>query len=273
MLAKYIFLISTLSMLSLFSCSNKKMTSFKPNEQYNLVWADEFDYTGLPDTSKWSYDVGGNGWGNNEKQYYTKESLDNSFVKDGILHIVALKENYQNNDYTSTRLITNGKYTVKYGRIEVRAKLPKGNGTWPAIWMLGANIQEVGWPLCGEIDIMEHVGKDQNVVHVSLHSKLYNFIKNNQLTHFERITDVSNAFHLYGIEWSANSIKFFIDDKLFYTTIKGDGGRVTTDEGWPFDKPFYLILNLAIGGNWGGEIDNSIFPTEMQIDYVRIYKK
>jgi len=267
---KYFLLLSSISLLSFSSCSNKKKIK-QPNNSYKLVWSDEFNYTGLPDTTKWNYDIGV-GF-NNEKQYYRKESIENSFVKDGLLHIVALKKDFENRHYTSARLTTYGKYTLKYGKIEVKAKLPKGKGTWPAIWMLGKNRQIVGWPLCGEIDIMEHVGKDPNVIHVSLHTKFYNFWKKNQSTHFEKISDVSNSFHLYGLEWTSKKIKFFIDNKLFYEVTKGENGRIITDEGWPFNKPFYLILNLAIGGDWGGAIDNSIFPSEMQVDYVRVYQK
>jgi beta-glucanase (GH16 family) len=129
------------------------------------------------------------------------------------------------------------------------------------------------WPLCGEIDIMEHVGRDPNVLHTSLHSQLYNHVKGTQVTHFEKLPDVFNTFHKYGIEWTKDYIKFYIDDKLFFGTNKGENGRVSTNEGWPFDKPYFLILNLAIGGNWGGEIDDTIFPTEMQIDYVRVYQR
>lgn len=247
------------------------------NEGWTLVWSDEFESTEriLPDSTKWNYDVGGHGWGNNEKQYYKAASLNNSYVENGLLHIVALKENFENAEYTSAKLITYGKKTAKYGRIEVSAKLPRGKGTWPAIWMLPQTIQtkEEGWPLCGEIDIMEHVGKDPDVIHVSLHSELYNHIKGTQITYFEKLADVFNVFHEYAIEWTEHYIKFYIDNKLFYESYKGEDGRIPGNEGWPFDKPYYLILNLAIGGNWGGEIDDSIFPCEMQIDYVRIYEQ
>jgi beta-glucanase (GH16 family)/glycerophosphoryl diester phosphodiesterase len=242
---------------------------------WKLAWGDEFNYQGLPDAAKWTFEEGGNGWGNNEKQFYRGNSLANSFVKDGTLHVVALKEDFSNSKYTSAKLTTYQKHTFQYGKVEVRAKLPKGKGTWPAIWMLPESIQNKteGWPLCGEIDIMEHVGKDQNMIHTSLHSELYNHVKGTQITHFERLQDVSDTFHKYGIEWSAEAIKFFIDDKLFFESLKGQNGRVSSNEGWPFDKPYYLILNLAVGGNWGGEIDESALPAEMQIDYVRVYHK
>lgn len=287
-------LLSFLSIFLIFSsCSTKKTTVNSeatasdsqvllekieqiktPDYDYKLVWADEFEYSGLPDSTKWNYDIGGHGWGNNEKQFYLEKSLENSYVKEGKLHIAALKKAYENSQYTSARLTTYNRFLIQYGKIEVKAKLPEGKGTWPAIWMLPETIRtkEEEWPLCGEIDIMEHVGKDPNTVHVSLHTELYNFWKKNQYTHFERLPDVFNNFHLYGIEWTTNSIKFFIDNKLFYEAIKGENGKVTNNEGWPFEKPYYLILNLAIGGNWGGEVDGTIFPAEMEIDYVRMYQ-
>lgn len=248
-------------------------TASTPDKGMKLIWSDEFNINGLPDSTKWSYDVGGHGWGNAEKQFYLAKSLENSFVKDGKLHIVALKKDYENLHYTSAKLTTYKKIVLQYGRIEVMAKLPAGKGTWPAIWMLPATLidKSENWPLCGEIDIMEHVGKNPNSVHVSLHSQLYNHIKGTQVTHFEKLDDVFNTFHKYAIDWTKQYIKFYIDDKLFYESYKGEDGRVATNEGWPFDKPYFLILNLAIGGGWGGEIDDAIFPCEMQVDYVRIY--
>lgn len=241
---------------------------------WNLVWSDEFNYKGLPDSSKWNYETGGNGWGNNEKEFYKEKSLENSFVKDGKLHIVGLKEDFENRNYTSARLTTYPKFSFQYGKIEVMAKLPKGKGTWPAIWMLPNNLRTKieHWPLCGEIDIMEEVGKAPNVIHTSMHTGLYNFLKHNQYTHFDTVNNVSDSFHLYGIEWTSKSIKFFIDNELFYEATKGENGKDSTNAGWPFDKPYFLILNLAIGGNWGGKIDDTIFPATMEVDYVRVYK-
>lgn len=271
--------IGVMLIIASISCtSNTTKKNNKINTDigtWNLVWNDEFNYNGLPDSSKWNYEVGGNGWGNNEKQYYVKESIDNSIVQDGKLHIIANKKEIENSHYSSAKLTTYQRFSLQYGKIEVMAKLPEGNGTWPAIWMLPESLinGKEGWPLCGEIDIMEHVGKDPDVIHTSLHSKLYNHMIGTQITYFEKFQDVFNTFHKYAIEWNEKSIKFIIDDKLFFETAKGENGRNSLNEGWPFDKPYYLILNLAIGGNWGGEIDNSIFPVEMQIDYVRIYIK
>lgn len=242
---------------------------------WKLAWADEFNYKGLPDSTKWTYEEGGHGWGNNEKQFYLGRSIENSYVKDGVLNIVALKRDFENSNYTSAKLSTYQKFMLQYGKIEVKAKLPIGKGSWPAIWMLPESIKNKteDWPLCGEIDIMEHVGKDQNTVHTSLHSELYNHKKGTQITHFEKLDNVAGTFHKYGIEWTENFIKFYIDDKLFFESYKGQNGRVSTNKGWAFDKPYYLILNLAVGGDWGGDIDDTIFPNEMQVDYVRIYKK
>jgi beta-glucanase (GH16 family) len=273
---KIILLTALLAITFVQSSFSQKQSKAKPAKaNWKLTWSDEFNYEGLPDSSKWTYETGGHGWGNNEKQFYLEKSIDNSFVKNGILHIAALKKDYKDLKYTSAKLTTFKKHNLKYGKIEVRAKLPEGKGTWPAIWMLPVSIQNKteDWPLCGEIDIMETVGKDPGVIHTSLHSELYNHIKGTQVTHFEKVPGVSASFHKYGIEWTNKSIKFYIDDRLFYESFKGENGRVSTNEGWPFDKPYYLILNLAIGGNWGGEIDNSIFPSEMQVDYVRIYQK
>jgi len=245
------------------------------NETWNLVWSDEFNYKGLPDSTKWNYETGDNGWGNNEKEYYMEKSLENSYSDGDKLHIVALHKDMGHSNYTSAKLNTYQIFSLQYGKIEVMAKLPAGKGTWPAIWMLPESLINgtEEWPLCGEIDIMEHVGKNPGFIHVSLHSKLYNHVLNTQITHFEKIQDVFGTFHKYSVEWSKDSMVFNIDDKLFYATKKGEDGRISTNEGWPFDKPYYLILNLAIGGNWGGEIDDSIFPVEMQVDYVRIYQK
>ena len=260
-------------LIPIISCNNSK--ELVSANGWKLIWNDEFSNNGLPDSLKWDYDVGGHGWGNNEKQFYLKKSLDNSYVADGRLHIVALKRDFENLHYTSAKLITYKKLALQYGKIEVMAKLPRGKGNWPAIWMLPESLKknEEQWPLCGEIDIMEHVGKDSNVVHTSLHTALYNHINGTQITHFDTLQNVFDTFHKYGVEWTEKAITFFIDDKLYFTSAKGQDGRLTNNEGWPFDKPYYLILNLAIGGNWGGEIDDTIFPNEMQIDFVRVYQK
>lgn len=232
-------------------------------------WADEFDYTGLPLDTKWDYDLGGSGWGNNEKQLYTN-SPSNVNVGGGLLTITAKKENVNGMAYTSTRLVTRNKLDVLYGRIEVKAKLPTGRGTWPAIWMLPTDRAYGEWPKSGEIDIMEHVGYDQNKVHFSTHTEAYYFKINTAKTSSKTIPDASTAFHLYRVDWTPYAIRGYFDNVLvFEFANEGTGYKV-----WPFDKRFHVLLNLAIGGDWGGAqgIDDSIFPQKFEIDYVRYYK-
>ncbi|GAB3883790.1 glycoside hydrolase family 16 protein [Spirosoma agri] len=237
-----------------------------------LVWADEFDKAGLPDSTKWAYEVGGNGWGNNERQFYTARRLDNARVENGKLVIEARKEPFQGKDYTSARLVTQGKTTWTYGRIEAKAKLPAGRGTWPAIWMLGKASATTGWPMCGEIDIMEHVGFDEGVIHGTVHTEAYNHAKKTEKGKAVTISDVTTAFHLYAIEWTADQIDFFVDDQKYYSVRKADLGAAEAQ--WPFDQPFFLILNVAVGGNWGGQkgVDETIWPRRMDVEYVRVYQ-
>lgn len=235
----------------------------------NPFWADEFEYTGLPLDTKWDYDLGGSGWGNNEKQLYTN-SPSNVNVGGGLLTITAKKENVNGMAYTSTRLVTRNKLDVLYGRIEVKAKLPTGRGTWPAIWMLPTDRAYGDWPKSGEIDIMEHVGYDQNKVHFSTHTEAYYFKINTAKTSSRTIPDASTAFHLYRVDWTPYAVRGYFDNVLvFEFANEGTGYKV-----WPFDKRFHVLLNLAIGGDWGGAqgIDDSIFPQKFEIDYVRYYK-
>jgi beta-glucanase (GH16 family) len=240
---------------------------------WTLQWNDEFNTGDVPSPDKWGYEVGGGGWGNNELEYYTQYRKENARVENGSLIIEARKEEYEGRHYTSARMVTTGKGDWLYGRIEVRAKLPSGYGTWPAIWMLPTDwvYGNHGWPDCGEIDIMEHVGYDQDVIHGTTHCQKYYFKNNTQRTATVRIPDVSTTFYTYAIEWYPDRIDFFVNDtKYFSSTNDGTGW-----EAWPFDKPFHLILNLAIGGDWGGVkgVDDSIFPQRMEVDYVRIYSK
>ncbi len=236
-----------------------------------IVFEDNFDYTGKPDPTKWDYEIGNNnGFGNNESQYYTNR-LDNAIVEDGKLKIIAHKEEYEGFHYTSARLVTYSKFSLKYGRIDVRAKLPKGLGSWPAIWMLSDGRKEgVRWPLCGEIDIMEHVGHNQDMVHISLHSETYNHMHNTQHTHFETVGNVSDMFHVYSCDWTEEYIAFSYDNREVARFYKYGEGLDSTENGWPFDQKFYLILNIACGGNWGKTIDDSALPYVMEIDYVRM---
>jgi beta-glucanase (GH16 family) len=235
-----------------------------------LVWFDEFETAGLPDTSKWNYDVGGHGWGNNELQYYTKANLNNARVENGMLVIEARKETIGTNFYSSARLITKGKGDWKYGKVEVKAKLPKGVGTWPAIWML-ASTTTLKWPDDGEIDMMEHVGHNPGFIHFSIHTKKYNHIIGTQKTDTMYIPDAMEAFHVYAMQWNEQRMQWFVDGKQVYEVMNDGTGK----EAWPFNQPFHLLLNIAVGGNWGGQkgVDETIFPQQMLIDYVRVYQQ
>ncbi len=242
-------------------------------EGYKLLWSDEFDGSAI-DPGKWVHEVNGNGGGNNELQYYTDRS-ENSFVEDGMLHMVALQEEYTGNDgtryYTSARMTTQQTKTFMYGRIEAKLKLPYGQGLWPAFWMLGLNISEVGWPACGEIDIMEMIGGGDgrdNVTHGTLHWQ-----DNDNHASQGSSTEVSNGiladdFHVYAIEWDENKIDWYFDDFKFYSLDITSAGMSE------FHQHFFIILNVAVGGNWPGNPDTTtIWPQEMVVDYVRVYEK
>jgi beta-glucanase (GH16 family) len=240
-----------------------------------LIWSDEFEVDGLPDATKWKYDVGGLGWGNSEAQYYTEDRLENARIENGVLIIEARKDGWPRNtrnptnDYTSARLVSKGSGDWLYGRIEVRAKLPAGMGTWPAIWMLSTGQEYGGWPRSGEIDIMEHVGWNMGTVHGSLHSIGRNWLTGNYPTGSIFLMDVDIAFHVYSIDWTPSAITFSIDGSPFFSEPNPGTGW----EDWPFDQPFHLILNVAVGGTWGGQmgIDPDIWPQRMEVDYVRVY--
>lgn len=237
-----------------------------------LVWSDEFNYSGFPDPAKWNYDTAGNqyGWGNNEAQWYTGSSPENAWVDNGILKISARLDSMNGKRYTSARLTTKNKGDWKYGRVEVLAKIPGGRGMWPAIWMLPTENAYGKWPNSGEIDIMENVGYDPYVIVASAHTHTYNHMigtqKNNSIT----IADCYNTFHLYALEWEPEQYRVYVDNKLYFTFVNEHTGP---DE-WPFDRKFHLILNVAVGGNWGGMkgIDDSVFPAAMEVDYVRVYQ-
>lgn len=237
----------------------------------NPSWADEFNYNGLPDDSRWGYDVGSqnNGWGNNELQYYTEKRLENAHVGNGVLTITAIREDVEGLKYTSARLVSRGKGDFLYGRFEVRAKVPPGLGTWPAAWMLPTDWAYGGWPASGEIDILEHVGYDPNVVHISVHTESYNHAIGTQKTATKKISDAIGEFHVYRVDWTPDYIRGFVDDQqIFSFANEGSGYKA-----WPFDKRFHWLLNLAVGGNWGGAqgVDEQAFPASMEIDYVRVY--
>lgn len=238
-------------------------------QEWKLVWSDEFDTPGLPDAKKWNYEVGF--IRNNEKQYYTQARMENARVEDGVLVIESRKEKFDKGEYTSASLHTANTATWKYGRVEVRAQLPTGKGMWPAIWMLGKNIKQAGWPKCGEIDIMENVGYDPGTIHANIHTEKYNHVKKTNKGDKIKIEKPYADFHIYAIEWFADRIDFFVDNTKYFTFQNEGEGTA----GWPFDQEFYLILNAAIGGSWGGQqgIDDSIFPQKYYIDYVRVYQE
>ena len=234
----------------------------------NLVLEENFE-NGEIDSSLWSFETGTgqNGWGNNELQYYTDRS-ENVKVEDGKLIITARKESFQGSSYTSARMITKDKFDIKYGRIEARMKMPWGRGLWPAFWMLGANIDEVGWPQTGEIDIMEYRGQDPNIVHGSVHGPGYS--AGNSITKsFELNNDrLDTGFHKYGIEWNENFINFYIDDSLYNQISPND----VTGE-WVFDKPFFMLVNMAVGGTFvGSPSGDTVFPQTLEVDYIRVFE-
>ncbi len=233
------------------------------------VWSDEFEYSGLPDSTKWGYDLGGSGWGNNELQYYTNRQK-NASVQNGILSINLLKENFDGRDYTSSRIVSKDKGDFLYGRFEVKAKLPSGKGTWPAIWMLPTDWSYGGWPKSGEIDIMEHVGYDQDRVHITVHTEAYYHSIGTQKSGTKTVSGASKNFHVYRIDWTPMDIRGFIDNEQIFQFANENKGSAV----WPFDKRFHLLLNVAFGGNWGGAqgIDPTSLPQTMEIDYVRVYK-
>ena len=255
-------------------CLSQKTDSTK-KENYDLIWSDEFDGSGAPDSTKWSYDLGDGcpdlcGWGNNEGQYYTNRP-QNVRRENGNLIIEARKENFQNSNYTSARILTRGNAAWKYGLFEIRAELPSGRGTWPAIWMLPEHWKYGGWPASGEIDIMEHVGHEPERIYATVHTKAFNHLAGTQDTDTLQVSDAESSFHTYAIEWTPDEIRWLVDGRE-YASFEN---QHKTFAEWPFDQPFHLILNIAVGGNWGGTkgIDDTIWPQRMLVDYVRVYKK
>ena len=240
------------------------------NLKYELVWSDEFDTDGAPDPEKWSYDIGGGGWGNHEKQYYTPG--DNVTVKDGSLVIELRKEFKLGQDYTSTRLVSKNQGDWQYCKVEARAKLPGGVGTWPAIWMLPTDNAYGGWPRSGEIDIMEHVGFDQDVIVQTVHTNAYHGGEGKGKS--TPTAGVSEDYHVYGMEWLPDKIIFSVDGEETFIYDPADYADEVTEDQWPFDRRFHLLINLAFGGDWGGAlgVDDNCLPAEYYIDYVRVYQ-
>jgi beta-glucanase (GH16 family) len=245
---------------------------------WSLVWSDEFDGPSgsAVDSSKWSFDLGGNGWGNNELETYTSRTA-NADREGGLLVIKAVKETFTGTDnitrnYTSARLLTKTKFSQTYGRFEARIKIPYGQGMWPAFWMLGDNINTVGWPNCGEIDIMENIGKEPSIIHGTFHGPGYSggngigapyTLSNGQ--------KFSDDFHTFAVEWEPNVVRFYVDGLLYRTQTPAD---LPAGKTWVFDHPFFIILNLAVGGGWPGNPDaTTVFPQQMLVDYVRVYQR
>ena len=245
---------------------------------WSLLWSDEFDgpVNSAIDSTRWTAEVGGNGWGNQELEYYTNR-IDNASQSNGSLIIKAIKETFTGSDnvtrnYTSARLITKNKFTVKYGRIEARLKIPFGQGLWPAFWMLGDNIDSVGWPSCGEVDIMENIGREPSIIHGTLHGPGYS--GGNGLSSSYSLTNsaaFANDYHVFAVEWEPGVVRFYCDGILYKTRTPADLPGGTT---WVFNHPFFLILNVAVGGTWPGSPDaTTVFPQTMSVDYVRVYQR
>jgi len=249
--------------------------SFK---KWRLIWSDEFNGRNgsAVDSTRWSFDIGGHGWGNNELETYTSRAA-NAHVQDGSLVITVMKETFTGpdkitRDYTSARLLTKKKFSQQYGRFEARIKIPFGQGIWPAFWMLGENIDAVHWPNCGEIDIMENIGREPSTVHGTFHGPGYSGGKGVSaaytLPNGKKFTD---DFHIFAIEWEPNVIRFYVDVTLYSTRTPAD---LPAGESWVFDHPFFLILNVAVGGGWPGNPDETtVFPQRMLVDYVRVYQR
>jgi beta-glucanase (GH16 family) len=270
--------ISLLAALVLLSAGGHPQ-KHRPLENYTLVWSDEFNGKNgsLPDPSKWTYDIGGSGWGNHELEYYTNRR-ENARIENGNLVITARQEPYNGPngaefEYTSARLKTQGLFSQAYGRFEARIKLPAGQGIWPAFWMLGDNITSAGWPKCGEIDIMENVGKEPEINHGSLHAPSSTAATSDRTATIALPAGqkLSDDFHVYAVEWEPAAVRFYLDTNLYATFKSADwpaGGS------WVFDHRFFLILNVAVGGDWPGPPDDTTeFPKTMLVDYVRAYKR
>lgn len=236
---------------------------------YELVWGDEFNGTAL-NMEDWTYEVNGDGGGNNELQYYT-DRPQNSFLSNGNLVIEAKEESYQGKQYTSARIVTQNKQLFQFGRVDIRAILPKGQGIWPALWMLGTNISSVGWPACGEIDIMELIGHQPSTVYGTIHSGAQGQGYSNHVGQSYTLNggDFSDEYHVFSLIWEPNSIKWLVDDNQFFSITNAD-----VPGAYPFNDKFFFIFNVAVGGNWPGSPDGTtVFPQQMIVDYVRVFQE
>ncbi|MCD7968848.1 MAG: glycoside hydrolase family 16 protein [Alistipes sp.] len=271
---KKIYLISLIVILC--GCSGRSAPGTRietGSGVWELVWNDEFDYTGLPDSTKWSYDTFWNdgGWGNDELQYYTEKDTANAVVRDGKLFITARRFPHGQPEYTSARIVTRGKADWKYGRFEVRVKMPAGRGLWSAVWMLPTGNEYGTWPASGEIDIVESVGYEPGRVVSTVHTENYHHLTGTEKNGEKHAPGFSTQYHVYALEWEPDRITSFVDgEEIFRYDNDGSGYG-----SWPFDRNFYLTVNLAVGGNWGGKygVDELIFPASLEVDYIRVYKK
>ncbi|PYO97671.1 MAG: glycosyl hydrolase family 16 [Gemmatimonadetes bacterium] len=242
-------------------------TPARSRTAWRLVWHDEFDGRAL-DARRWVRETGGDGWGNGELEFYTDRS-ENAHTSDGSLIMEARRERFGNRDYTSARLKTQGLGAWWYGRIEARIQIPRGQGLWPAFWMLAENCEQVGWPGCGEIDIMENIGREPNRVHGTVHGPGYSGAQGVTSTYQLSAGSFADSFHVYAVEWESDAIRWYVDDTLYRTVTPKDlPGR------WVYDHPFFIILNVAVGGYWPGTPDSTtVFPQTMRVDYVRVYER
>lgn len=234
---------------------------------WRLAWHDEFDGAAI-DTSSWTYDIGGDGWGNAESEFYTSRP-ENARLENGMLVIEARRESYKGSKFTSARLKTQGLKTFQYGRVEARLQVPAGQGMWPAFWLLGEDIYLKGWPNCGEIDVMEYIGREPNTIFGTIHGPHYSGPLGPSKS-YTQAAPISDGFHVYAIEWDEKHISWFFDDQLYSTWTPADLGGHT----WVFDHPFFIILNLAVGGGWPGPVGaETVFPARYSVDYVRVFQK
>jgi beta-glucanase (GH16 family) len=277
------FLLLAESFLALASCGGRNTVTPGPNpppprqQTWTMTWSDEFDGPNgsAPDSAKWTYDTGGKGWGNNDLETYTNRT-QNAYLQDGFLVIQALNDVFTGTDgvtrnYTSARLKTQGRFRQTYGRFEARIKIPYGQGLWPAFWMLGDDIGAVGWPSCGEIDIMENIGKEPSMAHGSMHGPGYSGDKGLTGAYTLPSGKFSDDFHVFAVEWEPNVVRFYVDGNLYETRTPRD-----TPQGarWAYGHPFFILLNVAVGGNWPGNPDaTTTFPQKMLVDYVRVYAR
>lgn len=251
--------------------ASKEGKSFVPSG-YKKVWSDEFNYEGLPDTTKWGYQTGGYGWTAKELQNYMKADPDNVGVKNGVLRISALKELTRRNMYTSTRLVSKGKANFTRGYFEVRAQLPHGDGLRSTFWMVGDTVSQMGWPNAGEINLFEHYGKFPTVVNAAVQNVDNNWPKGNQMGSSKIVKTMETDFHVYSCEWTETELKFAVDGEIYWTYQQppGRGWR-----GYPYRWPFYMVANLSVGGVRGPQspVDEAVLPASMWLDYVRVYQK